>query len=233
MSNMSSPSEVPTGSALPPGTAVDRVFNVLREGILTSRFAPGQRLVEVDLTQELGVSRGPLREAFRRLSAEGLIEIVPNRGALVRRLSFPEIIELFEIRTELEALAARRAASKIGDAGLRKEFEAAIAPIWSDEPRLSSVAYIDENARFHRAIVELSGNTQLGIISRQLQLQLILSQMSHALTVENLNKSVLEHREIAELILAGSSHEADVAIRKHFARAADLIRKMPAAYFRT
>lgn len=233
MSNMTSLSEKSTGSTQPSGTAVDRVFNVLREGILTSRFASGQRLVEVDLTRELGVSRGSLREAFRRLSAEGLIEIVPNRGALVRRLSFRETIELFEIRTELEGLAARLAAKKISDPGLRKAFEAAIAPIWSDEPRLSSAAYIDENARFHRAIIELSGNTQLDIVSRQLQLPLILSQTSQALTLDSLNKSVIEHREIAEQILAGNSHDADAAIRRHLSRAEDLIRKMPAAFFRT
>ena len=61
----------------------------LKDGILAGRYAPGQRLIEADLTRDLGVSRGPLREAFRKLTAEGLIESVPNKGAVVRRLAGP------------------------------------------------------------------------------------------------------------------------------------------------
>lgn len=76
------------------GATVDYVLEHLRQGIVRGRYAPGQRLIEADLTDELGVSRGPLREAMRRLSADDLLEIVPNRGAIVRRLSLREMLEL-------------------------------------------------------------------------------------------------------------------------------------------
>jgi DNA-binding FadR family transcriptional regulator len=82
-----SPSDVPQGTRRP--SAVEQVVNSLFSGLMSNRFAPGQRLIEVDLTAEYGVSRGTLREAFRRLAADGLIEIVPHRGAIVRRLSPP------------------------------------------------------------------------------------------------------------------------------------------------
>lgn len=72
------------------GGIVEYVVDQLRTGVLQERYAPGQRLIEADLTQDLRVSKGPLREAFRRLSAEGLLEIVPNRGAMIR-LSLPKI----------------------------------------------------------------------------------------------------------------------------------------------
>lgn len=214
------------------GTTVERVVRHLREGILNSRYSPGQRLIEADLTRDLGVSRGPLREAFRRLSAEGLLETVPNRGALVRRLSLQETVELFQIRTELEALAARLAAGNMAEPEIRAAFEAAIDPIWAEAPRLSPMAYLEENKRFHDAIVEASGNCQLATLHRQLQLPLIMFQVSGGLTADMLCRSVSEHRDIARAILNGDSGEAETALRGHLDRATALTRHMPASTFR-
>jgi len=215
------------------GTTVERVVQHLREGILNSRYSPGQRLIEADLTRDLGVSRGPLREAFRRLSAEGLIETVPNRGALVRRLSQTETVELFQIRTELEALAARLAAQNMSEPEIRAAFEDAIAPIWAEAPRLSAMAYLEENKLFHDAIVGASGNCQLANLHRQLQLPLIMFQVSGGLSADMLCRSVTEHREIAKAILAGNSKAAEAALRGHLERAAELTLQMPVSTFRT
>ncbi len=214
------------------GTTVERVVRHLREGILNSRYAPGQRLIEADLTRDLGVSRGPLREAFRRLSAEGLLETVPNRGALVRRLTVTETVELFQIRTELESLAARLAAGRVAERETRAAFEKAIAPIWSEAPRLSPMAYLEENKQFHDAIVTASGNCQLATLHRQLQLPLIMFQVSGGLTAELLSRSVAEHRDIANAILAGDTKKAEAALRRHLERAAELTKHMPASTFR-
>jgi DNA-binding GntR family transcriptional regulator len=202
-------------------STVERVLDNLRDGILNSRFAPGQRLIEADLSRDLGVSRGSLREAFRRLSAEGLIQLVPNRGAVVRRLSLRETMELFQIRRELEGLAARLAAVNIGDPEVRKTFEAAIVPIWNEEPRLSSVMYLDENKQFHDAVMAASGNIQLTVVSQQLQLPLIMSQLSNALTAEILRESVSEHRLIANALLSGNPAAAEAEMRKHLDRAVE------------
>lgn len=215
------------------GTTVERIVTHLREGILMSRYAPGQRLIEADLTRDLGVSRGPLREAFRRLSAEGLIETVPNRGALVRRLSLTEAIELFEIRTELEALAARLAARNMSDPDVRAAFESAIAGIWVDSPRLSAMSYLEENKQFHDAIVAASGNCQLVQLHRQMQLPLIMFQVSSGLTAEILSRSVSEHRAIAKAIMEGDPAGAQAALRDHLERASELTRQMPTSTFRS
>lgn len=215
------------------GGTVDRLVLGLRDGILNSRYAPGQRLIEADLTRDFGVSRGPLREAFRRLSAEGLLEIVPNRGALVRKLSYKETIELFQIRTALEALAVRLAAEAIDRGGNRARFTAQIGPIWDEATRSSGAAYHQENWRFHQAILNVCGNGQLAALSRQLQLPLIMLQLSGAMTPDMYEDSVTEHRRIASAILDGDPDAAERAIRDHLSRANEIASTMPRSVFRT
>lgn len=220
------------GPAMRGGT-VDRVVGHLRDGIINSRYAPGQRLIEADLTREMGVSRGPLREAFRRLAAEGLLEIVPNRGAFVRRLSFREMTELFQIRIALEALAVRCAALAIEEDDNRTRFEAAIAPIWNDAPRLSGAAYHEENRLFHQAIFNICGNLQLAEVASQLQLPLIMLQLSGVMTGDMYADSVAEHRAIATAILKGEPDTAEEVLRRHLDRAAKIVEEMPRAIFRS
>ncbi len=209
-----------------------QVADHIATGIRHGRYAPGQRLVEAELTQELGVSRGPVREAFRQLAADGVIEIVPNRGALVRRLSMREALELFEIRTALEALAAGRAAQNMADGCIRERFSRAIAYIWKEEPRYSTSEYIAENQAFHAAIYEAAGNLELARLNSQLHLSLIMSQIRSALTSEVIATSLTEHRRIAEAILAGDMKRAEKESREHLMRASEIVRSMPAGLFR-
>lgn len=201
-------------------SAVERVVKALRSGMTNRRFAPAQRLVEADLTVELGVSRGTLREAFRRLAADGLIEIVPNRGAIVRRLSSSDVLELFEVRRQLEGLSARLAARRVALPAVRELFTQAIVPIWSDAPRRLIQDYMDENSAFHEAVYDASGNRQLAQVSRQLQLPAIMNQLDNLLTPAALEESVAEHRLIARAILDGREDEAELNMHKHLERAA-------------
>lgn len=215
----------------PRGGTVDRVVEGLRGGILSGRYLPGQRLIEADLTVDFNVSRGPLREAFRRLSAEGLLQIVPNRGALVRKLSYREIVEIFQIRSALEPLAARLAALAINQGDNRGRFEAAVRQIWSDAPRRDP-GYSQENRRFHLSIFAFCGNAQLAEISSQLQLPLVLLQLSGAKTPGMYLDSVLEHRAIATAILNGDGSAAEAATNRHLERACHIIETMPESMFR-
>jgi len=215
------------------GGTVERLVQRLRDGIIRSQYAPGQRLIEADLTRDFGVSRGPLREAFRRLSAEGLVQIVPHRGAVVRRLSFSETMELFQIRTALECLAVQLAADGIDTGDNRARFEDAIRPIWNESPRASGATYHEENRRFHQAILDICGNQQLAELSRQLQLPLLMLQMSGVMTSDMYADSVIEHRAIASAILAGDAKRAERAMRKHLNRAQAIARAMPKSVFRS
>lgn len=214
------------------GTLVVDVVTRLRDGILFGRFAPGQRLIEADLTRDYGVSRGSIREALRQLSEEGMVESIPNRGAVVRRLSFKEVAELFEIRTALECLAARLAAEKVADSAVRKTFETTTAPIWSDQPRNAMSGYLEENKLFHQAVAATSGNDQLAALGRRMQLPLIMYQMSGFLTSEILATSNAEHRAIATAILDRDADAAEQAMRVHLERASRFAYELPPELFR-
>ena len=206
--------------ALPHGATVAHIVDGLRRDVLAHRLRPGERLVESALTKRFSVSRGPVREALRRLAAEGLIEHAPNRGAVVRRLSPRDIGELFQIWLELEALAARLAAQS-PDKAARARFIEAIAMIFVEAPRRVET-YLEENAAFHAAVLSLADNKQLQELSARLRLPLIMARVGGALTVESMRASVREHRAIAEAIIDGDSLAAATATRAHLERAAAL-----------
>jgi DNA-binding GntR family transcriptional regulator len=214
------------------GFKVEQVADHVTEAIHSGRFVPGQRLVEADITQDLGISRSLLREAFRTLHARGVIEIVPNRGALVRRLSLREAEDLFQVRMELEALAGRLAAENCRHPHVRAKFESQIGEIHLDHPRQSTSKYLFENQRFHDAIFQAAGNLELRKLNQQLQLSLMMAQISTMLTADVVNASIAEHRSIASAILAGDLMQADTATRAHLSRARAFVRAMPESVFR-
>jgi DNA-binding GntR family transcriptional regulator len=202
------------------GATVAFIVERLRDAILAGRLQPGSRLVESDLTSRFGVSRGPVREALRRLTADGLIEHWPHRGAVVRRLTEREIRELFLIRIEMEALAARLAAA--ADAPERRaRFVASIRPIYADAPR-NPCDYLNENAAFHDAVMALADNLALRDLAARLQLPLIMAQVGDVLTPAVLNASVQEHRAVAQAILDQDPETASARMRAHLERAAAL-----------
>ena len=202
------------------GATVAFIVELLRDDILAGRLQPGSRLVECDLTARFAVSRGPVRESLRRLAADGLIEHWPHRGALVRRLAEREIRELFAIRIEMEALAARLAAAA-DSPERRARFVASIRPIYADAPR-EACKYLKENAAFHDAVLALADNLELRDIAARLQLPLIMAQVGDVLTPAVLEASVHEHRVIAGAILARDPEAASARMRAHLERAAAL-----------
>lgn len=214
------------------GQSDDCVASHIRDAINAGRFVPGQRLVEAELTAEYCVSRGPLREALRQLSAEGLVELIPHRGAQVRRLTRTEVVELFQIRAQLEAMAGQLAASRMHLPEIRDQFAETTAMVFDDKPRLSTAEYICENNRFHGAILQAAGNTQLTRLYDNMQLGLIMSQISAALPTEIIATSLKEHRQIAEAILAADEKRAAELLFEHLTRAMDYMRLMPDSFFR-
>ena len=123
---------------------------LIREAILDGRLDPGSRLKEEELARELGISRTPVREALLMLQAEGLIETVPNRGAVVRTHDAEDLIDLYQLRALLEGYAARQAAARVTDEeiGLLRESCDRFDKIAGDDFR----ELVKENLLFHRAI---------------------------------------------------------------------------------
>ncbi|MEO8145919.1 MAG: GntR family transcriptional regulator [Betaproteobacteria bacterium] len=216
---MSNPrSRTPPPEAHRHGEAVDAVFETIRQGIISGRFAPGQRLVIRDLAEEIPFSRSTFREAFRRLAAERLVSLIPNRGVTVQRLTPREMADLFEIRELLEGQAARRAAERIDEGDHRKRFMAMWEKVRRGDPS-DRAAFIKHNQAFHGTIVELAGNSRLPEMLDQLQIPILMFQWRTILTSQETETSQAEHETIARAILEGRPDQAEVAMRRHVQRA--------------
>ncbi|MGH9030636.1 MAG: GntR family transcriptional regulator [Acidimicrobiia bacterium] len=220
---------MPTAATAPPdrtnrATAVESVMEAITEGVKDGRYAPGQRLVEADLTAELGVSRGPLREALGRLAAEGLLELEPYRGAVVRKLARGEVVDLFRVRELLEGEAARLAALRIDEDDHRRRLETGIDAVNMFRRRADSRGYMDENARFHELIVDLSRNRLLARLIGQLHVHafrlLIRRVVVDGSAVED---SIRDHDEVAAAVLAGDARGAERAMRAHVRRSGEMV----------
>ncbi|MFW7341695.1 GntR family transcriptional regulator [Pollutimonas sp. H1-120] len=198
------------------GDTVERVAAILKEQILEGSLAPGQRLISRDLIEELGISRGPLREAFRRLAADRLIELIPNRGAVVRRLSRTEIIHLFQIREALEGQAARLAAQRIDLGDNRARFSAIVKQGRYHKDKLVMQSFIEHNREFHQAIVKMSDNAELAELIDRYQLAVFMTLLRQAVGTEQIIRdSIEQHEAIAAAILAGDPDQAYAAMRHH------------------
>jgi DNA-binding GntR family transcriptional regulator len=200
--------------------AADRAYSALRVGILDGRYGFGARLGEIEIADELGLSRTPVREALRRLGSEGLVEVLPNRGARVRTWTAQDLEETYELRAVLEGLAARRAASRT-DEELLDQLDALAARMTTVDPSLGHrpPGQFDElaalNGRFHLLITTAAGSTQLATtLGSLVQLPLVM-QTYRRYTPAALARSHAHHREIVDALRAGDGGWAESVMRSH------------------
>jgi DNA-binding GntR family transcriptional regulator len=216
----------------PSRTVVEYAIDAIRDAILQGHYAPGQRLIEAELTEQLGLSRGPLREALRRLAADGLIEIAPYRGASVSRMSRVELADMLGVREALEGLAARLAAERIDTHDNRRRAERLQQRLERLRSGDDFRAFIEENDQFHNAIVELSGNTALAKQVAQFQLPTLRAAFFRLIDTTLREHSLAQHREILDAILDADGPRAERVMRNHVRRTAELSRKLPDQLFR-
>ncbi len=146
----------------------EQVKDRLLQDILAGRYLPHSRIVETKVARELGVSQAPVREALRGLEALGVVEILPFRGARVRRLSTHELLEAYGVRSELECLAARLGVQRMTDADL-EELEALHAAMQRAAASGDRHEVAVADASFHARLVRLAGNATLGRVWRSLE----------------------------------------------------------------
>lgn len=186
----------------------DVVFRTLRDAILTGKLLPGERLMENQLAEKLGVSRTPVREALRMLELENLVELVPRKGAQVLDMSEKDVVNILEVRGVLEGLATSLACKKMTEEqlaelkGVEEKFEKAIA-----ENSLEDIAENDE--LFHQVIFASSENDKLVQIFNNLQIQLYRYRMAHLKIDSSIPAIVAHHKGIIRAI---ENHEADEGI---------------------
>lgn len=131
---------------------VEKAIAMLRMDIQQGRFAPGQRLIEIDVMQHLGITRGRVREVFKRLEIEGLVQIDRNRGASVRKISREEVQDIFEVLEEISILIVKKVARQLDEQQNRKRLQASLRSAekfrMESEKILKVQDHMEENARF-------------------------------------------------------------------------------------
>ena len=194
------------------------VFESLREAIIRGMLKPGERIMEVQLAEELGVSRTPVREAIRKLELEGLVVMLPRRGAYVAGISVKDIADVFEVRAALEALAATLAAMRITDDEL-EELERSLVEIAEVSDSQDIEVVVAKDTRFHDIIYRASRNAWLIQIVSHLQDQVQRFRMATLSRPGRTKEAVEEHKKIVEAISERNSELAAQLAREHIENA--------------
>lgn len=207
-------SETMTTRAPDGGITAEGVYEEIRAQILSGRRFGGEWLREEDLASEIGVSRTPVREALRRLAADGLVRHERHRGVQVLSWSVDDLEEIFTIRGLLEPFGARLAAmSEALDLDALDELATAMDR--AADPRRDPEALTALNNRFHTAIVIASGSDRLrSLLASIVQVPLVQSTFAHY-TPTALARSLAQHHEIVEALRAGDADWAESAMRSH------------------
>jgi DNA-binding GntR family transcriptional regulator len=210
-------------------SAVDQVILAIKDAIREARYAPGQRLVEPELVREFGVSRGSVREALRRLAAEGLVEWERFRGASIIRMSRRQVTDFLELREVLEGFAAASAAAKLDTDGKSALMKLERTP---NARSLIPASYDAYNNEFHDLILRLSGNRELPGVLNQTRLPIFRLQFNKVLLFpDQIRQSREDHTRIVQAISKRDPRAAETAMRDHIRHSAACILGSPGSHF--
>jgi DNA-binding GntR family transcriptional regulator len=210
-------------------TLADRALDMIETAIMKGELAPGTRISEVPLARTFGISRGPLREAIRRLEGRGLLERVPHVGSRVVTLSADDLLEVFDIREALEGMACRLAAERMTDDDIAA-VEAVLERHRDDAALKAGEAYYQQpgDYDFHYRIAQGSGNRRI--------VELLCGEMYHLLRIYRYRSGAVpgralrafeEHRAILAALRARDGALAETLMRQHIRRARALLEQGP------
>lgn len=199
-----------------PSVLVEEVSEALTRAILEGVLRGGDQLVEQKLQKQFGISRTPLREAFRVLEKKGLVVIIPRKGTFVRTITRKDIEDNFPVRAVLEGLAAREAHDKMGEQEL-KALKDSLQAMKEAAAREDALAYMEHHIRFHEIFINASGNDVLVSLLGNLRMHSMWYRFSYKYYKEDLNASLAVHKRILELFQAPEASKEEVAqvVRQH------------------
>lgn len=196
-------------------SAAERAYERITELILSGRFRAGARLREEELSTALGMSRTPIREALRRLSAEGIVDFSTNRGAQVMSWSDEQLNEIFDLRALLESYASGRAATRMDADELARldELAGLMEDIVAASGSLEQMAQY--NNEFHEILLQNSGSPQLVTFARAIVQVPLVHRTFRRYTPADLARSASQHRELVEACRVGDGGWAEAVMRSH------------------
>ncbi len=223
MSTMTGEGSSPIATA-PPVLLLDAI----RDAIMNGEFAANQRLVEADLSERFGASRGNVRTALLQLTSEGLVERVQNRGARVRAVSLAEAIEITEVRMVLEGLCAAKAAERLTDDDRQRLRDIGTA-MREAVATGDLLGYSELNQQLHSLIRLLGGQATAQAILERLRGQNVRHRFRLALHPGRAAVSLPQHLEIIEALCAGDAAAAEAAVRRHLSSVIETLPEVSAA----
>jgi len=197
-----------------PKTIRRKVYDYLREKLLSGEIPPHEHLIEAKIAKEIGTSRTPVREALHNLEMEGLIESIPRVGYVVKPISEQEVEEICEIRAVIEGLATRWAVEKAQEklvAELEKNISISKDKVSKEEVR----AFVDMDAHFHEIIAKHSGSQRLLELAQTLRRHMLRYRIESIYSVENVLRAIEGHRGILEAIKKADLEGMNRAIQYH------------------
>lgn len=208
--------------------AVDSAYRAIREGILAGTFAQGSHITARQLAEATGLSRTPVREAMRRLDAEGLISLIPNRGAFVASWTENEIKQIYELRVLLESFAAQVAAERASEAQLAELRSLADEMSRLVEQRAVDVDAIAEvNDRFHKGVLAACGNPRLrDLLGAITEVPLQLSTFRRY-SADELRRSAAQHAELVSALAMRDGEWARSVMTSHIRSARHTLLNSP------
>ncbi len=200
-----------------------KVFAKLREDILNGRYEENEELKEVAIGKELGVSRTPVREAFRQLELEGLIQIIPNKGAYVTGITPKDVHDIYMIRSTLEGMCARLATENITKEQLEElEENVYLASFHAEKGHMEQMAELDN--RFHHILYAACNSKMLENLLQDFH-QYVIRIRRKTLSTSRGKISNEEHRQIMEAIKAHNADEAERLANQHIINAYENIKR--------
>ncbi|MFE7530830.1 GntR family transcriptional regulator [Kitasatospora sp. NPDC057542] len=193
-----------------------QLVGALRERVLTGEIPSGTRINEVEVARELGISRGPLREAIRQLVSEGLLVHVPNKGAVVFEAGPEEVEALFELRSALETAAARLAAGRRDRkdvTALRRACEQS-RKLMTGGRRFAHRSSLD----FHRALLDAARSPRIAEQVERVHQQITVLRSRHNVPASHTDASIADHEHLAEAIAEGRADRAAEVMARHLDR---------------
>jgi len=202
----------------------DRVVEWITAAILAGRMVPAQKLIEADISDALGISRGPVREALKRLEAQGVVVLSRHRGAYVRAFSRADTADLLVILEALTGVMARAAAEAIARGADGAELRAALGQLSGED---GEGGLIRQRRHFYDALIAIGGNSHLAAIMPLMRIHLLRLQVQPWFSAADLKDRTAEYAAITEAVLAGNAKGAEQAMRRHMQQMTARLERLP------
>ena len=200
--------------------ASERVASDILKGLYEGRYVQGQRLTESDLVEKFDVSRTTVREAIKKLSAQGIVEIQPNKGARIRTISSRETRNILLITELITGLAARLAAENIDQPGAHEQIENALEDLIASGKGQTDAEFMRRRNRFHRTLSRIADCPEINNILTNLQVHLVRTRL-----VMDPKEREQSYSDIAKKVMDGDANAAEQAARAHVRKVVELHEK--------